>query len=823
MKLASNRLPGWALAATLLLAFVLPGPARADERVEDLATWIDGACKEKPGPDVLARIDQVAGKTVSDWLRTGRFRDAVTLANAYLACLERASGSADPIELDARMRALRQVVCFVPLVVFEGENRVDEGLAARAIARCPAPEAEPPADTAKVKRWTEDIRRYMHLLAASGTPEEVSDFAGRYLAAFAKAGLVNPDGASKSADEAPEKRDPSEAPDPVFAVRVLAVGASVGTGSIDRLVAIAGGDEDACKSLFLAALGLLQSFRPQREAALPLVLHRLVGRAPIERLVAAHDAAAKRFEGKECAVPVLVASLAMASQSDAAVDRIVADGRTAALAHLAARVPSVLPIRGSLKSRIAVLEPLAAALAGADKGRRLCDLGQALLADGRIDASARAFSEALPLLPEDARECAVIGRLSAAFAAKSIDPVVAGESARAFLALGPGSPDVLDILRRVEGDANRTAAVAVLWKVADTDALRAVVGEALVKLVDVDPGSGAASAAVATLPPDGGRPAGEEQAIWWMIVARHHAAASATPQARQALARAFATKGAGREAVRGGTSALLRWFAVRKKYDLLDEGVRLARKAKAVDAVLMADLATIVGEVGEDARAKKLLKLALALKPADKEEWLSIASAYARVEDTARASDALARTGPQESWGAAPWMVLGRIEMVKKRYREAANAYGKAVDIEADECEPRFFRGLVRLLLGDPEGAEADFRKCMDQGEKSPAVLGGLGYALFDQSRFDDAGKAFDDALKLDDKSADNHLGRAFVLLRQEKPVEAVAAFRRASELEPAMAKGVESAEKKGFVYSEVEKKAWEDLVAAVRAQEGGK
>ncbi|NOZ01159.1 MAG: tetratricopeptide repeat protein, partial [Deltaproteobacteria bacterium] len=155
----------------------------------------------------------------------------------------------------------------------------------------------------------------------------------------------------------------------------------------------------------------------------------------------------------------------------------------------------------------------------------------------------------------------------------------------------------------------------------------------------------------------------------------------------------------------------------------------------------------------------------------------------------------------------------------RHRYRDAAVAYGKAADQARGECEPLFYRGLVRLLMGDPQGAEQDFNRCLELGDKSHQVYGGLGYARFDQSRFEDAVAAFKKALGINPGTADNHIGMALALFRLGRNDESRAAFEKAVKLEPSMKSGYQEAEKKGYIYSEVEKKAWEDMLSAFQRQ----
>jgi tetratricopeptide (TPR) repeat protein len=815
------------VVAGMAAATLGAGPAAAEDAGgSDQAKWIASACAAGTGHEELLGIDQVAGKALSGALKAGRYREAVRLADAYLGCLDRIGDAPWVAGLAERKRALRQVACFVPLAIFEVERRVDDGLATASLATCPEPSATVPADAKERRAWAEDVRRHMHLVAAARPPAEVLRVAGLYLDAMTAAGMTKPEPAppaeGKPPDAAKDEGETDEGPDPMFAARVFVAGAAVATGDLDRLVAMEGGDEAACRSTFLATLSVLQVIRLPRASALPLVLHRLVSRATLADLAKVSAAARKRFNPEDCAVRGLVASLGLASRTAAEVDDAVASGRLDEVATLSGDAV-VISLPGKPATRAAVLERVVALAPDSRKGARSCQLGDARLEAGDFAAARRDYEDARARLGEGERACATLGRLRAIAADPAADPSVARDAAAEYLAAGPDAAAVLAAIREGPDDEARVRAVRAFDAAiaGAKEAARDAVREAFVKVVDESPGTSQAVAAVAALPADGGAKEPGERAMWGLIVGRHHVASGQAAAARKAIAAAMKAAKPDMKPVVGGTATFLRWLAARKHYDVLDDAVRRAMGARIVDAGTVAQLAGIVGEVGERKRAATLLKAAERLKPASETEWLAIASAYARVEDVARATAALSRVGAQNGWGPGPWMVKGRIETVAKRYREAANAYGKAADQARGECEPLFFRGLVMLLMGDPEGGEQDFRKCVSLGDDSAQVLGGLAYALFDQSRFDEAEKTFRSAIAKDEKAADNHIGLAMALLRSGRTAEAVDAFRKAGTLEPAMAQGYDATERKGYVYSDVEKKAWEDLAGeSARSQE---
>lgn len=861
-----GRTAAWIIAMGIV---VQAGGARAagvggDEA--DLVQWLERSCPATPSAETMVRLDQIAGKAVMDGLRQGKFRTSVQLVNAYLKCWSRQGTLLRSGLFEPRLQALRQIPCFVPLVVFESEGRVDPDLARESLATCPEP-AERPAegDEAAVRVWAEEVRRRVHLFAASQPPGDVLDEAERWLGRMQAAGIVAEDGsvrwskagqilaaqaplgadAAAQADvpveggktsateveaEAPAQAGAAgdasgeEAPDPVFAVRVLAAGAAVASGNMERLLAAFGGESAACSSMFLAALGFLQAVELPRQAALPMILRAMVARAPLDVVAALSDRMAMKFKDKPCAVQALVSSLALSSLTAEVVDAAVKEGKGDRVVRLAAAAPSVILVRGAPATRAAILADVVGHLKEGERSERLCQLGQARQdaqdADGALAAYRTAAGEAAN---EGAMGCVIDGRLRSMILGRMTQSPAFGEAATAWLKRDPTPRDILARVLEPEDSERRSAAVGALAAlVAARDAPgRQNVLEALLKVVDDEPGAPEASAALAAVDAAGFPEDAEGKATWALVAGRHYATAGDAAGARKAFGQAFGGLKPGMETARAGVVALLRWAAIDAKYTWLDDLLPRAGAARLLTPALLADLAGIVGEVGQRARARKYVSMARGLKPTAPEEWVALADASARIEDTVVAAKDLRRAGPEATWGADAWMVQGRIASAGGLHRDAVVAYSKAMEKRPSECQPRFFRGLALLLVGDPEGAESDFAGCVNDGNVGPQVLGALGYAQFDQSRFDAAEATFRRALERDSTAADNHLGLAMVLLRKGDDDGALAAWSRAVALEPVLEKGAKAASRKGFVYSDVQKKAWDDLRAARGGRKG--
>ena len=821
----------WVLAVAILFSTGLRAERLEDE---DLIGWIANACPRDPDLVAIARLDQVAGKAVNDWLRTGRYREAQALAIRYLDCLKRLQSTELGEEvLSSRVTMLENVLCFVPLVIVEVEQRVDRKMTSECLARCPAPQRDPPPAEQR-ESWGEQVRRYLHLVAASETPERILETVTAYLDSLRNAGFAEPGrrpatpgtpadataGESEDAGPPPEAPARDERPDPVFAALVLGIAAAVASGDLDRLVTLAGGESDACSSGLLAAMGFLQAFPFGRRAALPLIEKEILRQVPPERRLEVVRSAVARFQApsgadpaKKCVIPAALASLVLASFEAEQVDAAVAghDTDNLALAVATAGFPGALP--GSAASRLQVLRQAAQRVSQGDRGRYLCAAGDAALAAGRIADAVAAFDEAMNVLDPKDRTCALRGRLLARLAEPACDPDRLAVAACAYLAQEQDALQVYRILIDTP-EPLRPRAVNVLAAPCDeSPVVSEAVAEALIKLVDSNPGSEAAGVAMAAVERLGVPGGAEDQVIWGLVAARHLVQTRREKDAVRALRQAFVLATPDLPRVGEGVAALLRWFAANDHVRMLDQAVALARRSRVMDIRTLAEIAAMRGGKGDLPRARSLLRTAIREKPKTAEEWLAIADAYAKADQPDLAAAALDRVGPEASWGLEALMIKGRIEMDRKRYREAASAYTKAIDLAENDLEPLFYRGLVRLLLGDAEGAARDFEQCLALGDESHEVLGGLAYARFDQSRFEEAESVFRKAIEKDEKTADNHLGLAMSLFRQGRTAEAARAFERAAELEPAMKKGYREAERKGYVYSDIEKKTWNEMV----------
>jgi tetratricopeptide (TPR) repeat protein len=125
-------------------------------------------------------------------------------------------------------------------------------------------------------------------------------------------------------------------------------------------------------------------------------------------------------------------------------------------------------------------------------------------------------------------------------------------------------------------------------------------------------------------------------------------------------------------------------------------------------------------------------------------------------------------------------------------FRAAIDLYGKGMRPEAEaacteflEAQPghlnaTLFRGFLRLDLGQPLNALADFDQVLALASDHAEALGKRGNALLALGRFSESLSAFDRALALDPGLSEVHCNRASVLLDLGCPEEALASAEAA-------------------------------------------
>ena len=121
----------------------------------------------------------------------------------------------------------------------------------------------------------------------------------------------------------------------------------------------------------------------------------------------------------------------------------------------------------------------------------------------------------------------------------------------------------------------------------------------------------------------------------------------------------------------------------------------------------------------------------------------------------------------------------------------AETCYSQALQLDPDESQWRFRRGVVRFAIGNVEGAIEDIQAAADAYKNTPVVQARLGDILRFVGELEASEAAWRQAIAAEAKQsqpieyAPSRVGLAQVLLDLENPEEAEALSRRALELQP--------------------------------------
>ncbi len=132
-------------------------------------------------------------------------------------------------------------------------------------------------------------------------------------------------------------------------------------------------------------------------------------------------------------------------------------------------------------------------------------------------------------------------------------------------------------------------------------------------------------------------------------------------------------------------------------------------------------------------------------------------------------------------FGAA-WMALGREDYNGQQYEQAAAAFAKVGNDNADALEAGFYRGLSLMFSGDYGNAELAFRGVARVLPLAP-VLNNEGVAISRQGH--DGTAMFRQAVTADPSAADYHFNMAVSLKRNGNGPEAVAELNQCLKLRP--------------------------------------
>jgi len=201
------------------------------------------------------------------------------------------------------------------------------------------------------------------------------------------------------------------------------------------------------------------------------------------------------------------------------------------------------------------------------------------------------------------------------------------------------------------------------------------------------------------------------------------------------------------------------------------------------DPALRAALGWTLFQTGRPADAVTEYQRALAASPDDARTHYHLALALRATGDLAGAGQHFTRSLAIEP-RCEVYADFGLIQDILGREDLARESYEKGIALDGD-C-PAARMNLASMLLEDAgyEEAALHYRKAVE-AKPSAAAHSGLGYALNQLGRLDEAAAEHDKAVALDPSSAEVHRNRALTQSRLKKYDEAIASYRLAVAIEP--------------------------------------
>lgn len=201
------------------------------------------------------------------------------------------------------------------------------------------------------------------------------------------------------------------------------------------------------------------------------------------------------------------------------------------------------------------------------------------------------------------------------------------------------------------------------------------------------------------------------------------------------------------------------------------------------DPALHAALGSSLLQTGRPADAATEYRRALDLSPDDARTHADLARALRASGDLAGAGKHFTRSLAIEP-RCEVYAEFGLLQDLLGREDLARASYEKGIALDGTCAEARM--NLASMLLEDGQYEEAAFhyRKAVE-AQPSAAAHSGLGFALNQLGRLDEAAAQHDAAVALDPTLAEVHRNRALTQARLRKYDEAIASYRRAIAIEP--------------------------------------
>jgi tetratricopeptide (TPR) repeat protein len=251
-----------------------------------------------------------------------------------------------------------------------------------------------------------------------------------------------------------------------------------------------------------------------------------------------------------------------------------------------------------------------------------------------------------------------------------------------------------------------------------------------------------------------------------------------------------------------------------------DQAVASYRKALDADnGFAPARLALIKTELARGNREAAIAeaKKAAADMPTSPEIQYLLGEIAARQQDYKAALGYLERAMEGMPGNADGWALLGHTFNANGRPSDAAEAYGRAVELAPQNYKYRTTYGLLLGMNGDLDEGLAELKKVVETpGYKEADAWANLGWTYRKMNNPQESIAAYKKALAIDPKLAQAYLGLGWAYQQTEAFDEAIASYQRAAAEDPALAGDAYTGMSWSYIYKSDAVKAKEAMNKAI-------
>jgi predicted O-linked N-acetylglucosamine transferase (SPINDLY family) len=227
----------------------------------------------------------------------------------------------------------------------------------------------------------------------------------------------------------------------------------------------------------------------------------------------------------------------------------------------------------------------------------------------------------------------------------------------------------------------------------------------------------------------------------------------------------------------------------RKGLGELPEAERALRHALQIDARL-ADAQVLLGMVlkaqGRHDEAIAAYRAALVLRPDFAEAQVNLANVLREQGEQANAAILYRKAAAAAPHLAEAQSAFAASLLGQGRDREALDQYRRALELNPDQPDQQFLRGLLSQQQGGSSAEAIDaYSKVVSQFPGHANAWVNLGLALIEGGRANEAIGCYRRALEVDPDHLETHINYGLALSAYNANTEAIAMLRRATELRP--------------------------------------